>query len=200
MPRFNKGNAKYLHYLLPLIFLILGYVAVIATTGERDPFTIVTGTSMEPTIMPGSIAIIRDVPFNTLMVGEVIVFMPQVAESTPCDTGPPSASPVSEAATPCYVIHRIISIRTLANGSMIVTTKGDNNPTSYVGIDTNITQSMYVGMVILQFPIIGDLSFAPYNQYTALLLFTFLVAQIAFDARMRMLFKKILRNRTRRLK
>jgi signal peptidase I len=173
----------YLVYLLPIAIIVLGYFAVVVATGESEPFTIVTGTSMEPTIMPASIALIDNVPFNKLKLGEVIVFVPQVAEGSACDAGPPLTSPSSETSIPCYVIHRIVSIQTLDNGSRILTTKGDNNPYSYPGIDTNITETMYKGMVVLQFPVIGYVTFPPYNEYLAFLIIVVLIAEIASSAR-----------------
>ncbi|MGA2876983.1 MAG: signal peptidase I [Nitrososphaerales archaeon] len=178
----KKNHLKYLLYLQPIVLIILGYVSVILISGEFEPFTVVTGTSMEPSIVPGSIAIIDDVPFGQLKVGDVIVFVPQVAETFHCDTAPPPSSPSAETLTPCYVIHRIVSIQTLGNGSRILTTKGDNNPSSYAGIDTGITKSMYVGMVVLQFPILGYVTFPPYNEYLASLIVALLIAEIAFGA------------------
>ena len=98
-------------------------------TGEAYPFTIVNGQSMEPAIMPASIALIDHVPFDQLKVGDVIVFTPLIATFSPCDTQGTS-SPTSEAGIPCFVIHRIVSINRLQNGSGIITTKGDNNGVS----------------------------------------------------------------------
>ena len=77
----KSGNnvVRILIYLLPIFAIIAGYGAIIVVTHETYPFTIVTGTSMQPSIMPGTIAVIDRIPFDQLKVGDVIVFVPQIA-------------------------------------------------------------------------------------------------------------------------
>ena len=72
-------------YLIPIFAIIAGYGAIIVVTQESYPFTIVTGTSMQPTIMPGTIAVIDRTPFNQLKVGDIIVFTPQIALENSCN-------------------------------------------------------------------------------------------------------------------
>lgn len=174
---------RILVYLIP-IFAILGiYGGIIVITHETYPFTIVTGTSMRPTIMPGTVAVIDRVPFDQLKNGDVIVFVPQIALEFKCDVAPPSSSLTSETQVPCYVIHRIVSITTNSQGQRIVQTKGDNNPGSIPNIDTDINSSMYVGQVVLQFPLLGYATVAPWNERLALLILAALIAQLYFDRR-----------------
>jgi signal peptidase I len=161
---------RYLLYLLPVILIVLGYVGLIYYTGEPTPFTIVTGTSMQPTILAGSIAVLDHIPFDQLKLGEIIVFTPAEALSGSCDSaaGPSLTSEANGA--PCFVIHRIVNITTGPNGQEEITTKGDNNPMSYYMIDYPIYQSQYVGVVVLQLPIAGYATQPPYNEYIGLLL------------------------------
>jgi signal peptidase I len=182
----KKGRLHYLRYLLyliPIFAVLVGYGIVSYATNEALPFTIVTGTSMQPTILAGSVAVIDKVPFNQLKIGDVIVFVPLLAETSSCDSGP-APTLTSEASVPCYVIHRIVSIQT-ANGQEILTTKGDNNPGSicfgYDVIDCDINSSMYVGKVIFEIPLAGYLTESPYNYYVALLILLLLIAEIYFE-------------------
>jgi signal peptidase I len=171
---------RYLLYLVPVLLLISGYGLLIVATGESYPFTIVTGTSMQPTILPGSVALIDRVPFNDLHIGNIIVFVPQLAYLQNCQSSPGS-SLTSETQTPCFVIHRIVSITFNADGNRIITTRGDNNGYSIPTIDTDINSSMYVGKVILQFPLAGYVTEAPYNEYIAAVILFALIVELFFD-------------------
>ena len=166
-------------YLIPIFAIIAGYGVVIASTQESYPFTIVTGTSMQPTIMPGTIALIDRTPFNQLKVGDIIVFVPLIALETSCNIAP-SGSLTNEVAVPCYIVHRIVSITTNSQGQRIIETKGDNNAQSY-SFDMNINSSMYIGQVVLQFPLIGYATVQPYNEYLAAIILIILVMQLLYD-------------------
>ena len=159
--------------------IVGGYGLLTIVTQESYPFTIVTGTSMQPTILPGSVALIAKIPFNQLRTGNVIVFAPQLSEMFPCDSTP-SSSLVSETEVPCFVIHRIVNIN-VDSGNEIITTKGDANPDSIPLIDTNISQSMYIGKVVLQFPLAGYVTETPYNEYVALIIFGALIGELYFE-------------------
>jgi signal peptidase I len=181
----NKSRLRYLRYFLyfvPILAIIGGYGLLTVVAQENYPFTIVTGTSMQPTILPGSVALISKVPFDQLQKGDVIVFSPQLAQLFPCDSAPTS-SLTGETQVPCFVIHRIVSIRIDANGSKILTTKGDANSGSIPLIDTNITASMYIGKVVLQFPLAGYVTETPYNEYIALVIFGALIGELYFERR-----------------
>ena len=174
---------RILIYLIPIFAIIAGYGVIIVVTQESYPFTIVTGTSMQPTIMPGTIAMIDRTPFNQLKVGDIIVFTPQIALETSCNDSP-SSSLTSETPIPCYIIHRIVSITTNSQGQTIITTKGDNNGASLQGYDTNIDSSMYIGQVVLQFPLIGYATVQPYNEYLAVIILVILITQLLYDRNM----------------
>jgi signal peptidase I len=181
-PEARTGNriVRILIYLIPIFAILACYGGIIVVTQENYPFTIVTGTSMQPTIMPGTIAMIDKTPFDQLKIGEVIVFIPQIAVGTSCNSSP-SSSLTSETPVPCYIIHRIVSITTNSEGQRVITTKGDNNPSSLEGYDTNIVSSMYIGQVVLQFPLLGYATVPPYNEYLALLILIVLAVQLLYD-------------------
>jgi signal peptidase I len=182
---------SYVLYLVPIALIVLGYVVIVVATGESEPFTIVSGPSMQPTIPSGSIEMIAKTPFDKLQVGDVIVFTPLEALLSPqaCQSGAPPTL-ASDANIPCFVVHRIVNITVNSQGQRILlTTKGDNNPgsicspgTIYI-IDCDINQSMYVGQVILQFPLAGYVTQYPYSVTLIGLLFLAVVADIYLDRR-----------------
>ncbi len=177
---------SYLIYLTPIVAILLSYFAISFVTQEPNPFTIVTGTSMTPTIPPGTVAVISKVPFDQLKVGDVIVFIPLVVEQNGGSCVSSAGSNlVYETSTPCFVIHRIVRIDNTSRGE-IITTKGDNNPTS-IGppdsppVDVDINQSMYVGKVVLILPYVGYLTVSPYNEYAAAVILLALVAELFWE-------------------
>ena len=180
-----KSRLRYLRvliYFIPIFAIIAGYGLIVVATQENSPFTIVTGTSMQPTILPGTIALIDKVPFDQLKLGDVIVHTTQLSLLSPCDSSPASTL-TGEVSNPCYVIHRIVNIGTDGSGNRIVTTKGDDNSYSIPEIDTGINQSMYLGKVILQFPLLGYVTEQPYNEIIALVIFIALIAELLFERR-----------------
>lgn len=181
VPQKKKLNyLYYLVYLLPIIAIIAGYGAIMLVANEQYPFTIVLGTSMEPTILPGSVAMIEKVPFNQLKVGDVIVFVPQEALLAACESAPTN-SLVKETSIPCYVIHRIAKISYGPTGTETIETKGDNNGISLNFIDTGINSSMYIGKVVLQFPIAGYITVSPYNEIIAAVILVSLGGELLYE-------------------
>jgi signal peptidase I len=184
-------NLRFLIYLSPIIVIVGGYGLLIVATGEAYPFTVVTGTSMRPTILPGTVALIDQVPFQQLKTGNVIVFTPELARVLPCDNAP-SASLYQDASVPCFVIHRIVKIQYNSEGNEILTTKGDANPASISMIDTNISETMYMGKVVLQIPLAGYLTQRPYNEYVALAIFGIILGEFFYDRNLSSREKRLL--------
>ncbi|MHB8567891.1 MAG: signal peptidase I [Nitrososphaerales archaeon] len=173
---------RYLLYLIPIVAIVVGYGGIIVYTGEWYPFTIVIGPSMQPTILPGSVAVIEKVPFNQLKIGDIIVFEPQEALLFSCQSTT-SNSLIRETNIPCFVIHRIVKITNESNGNMTVETKGDNNGYSIPLIDTGINSSMYIGKVVLQFPVAGYITTSPTNEIIAFVILAALATQVLFERR-----------------
>ena len=183
MPKKSKWRyLRILTYFIPIFVIIGGYGVIVVVTQESSPFTIVTGTSMQPTILPGSIALIAKVPFNQLKIGDIIVHTTQDSLLAPCDSSP-AQTLTGEVSNPCFVIHRIVQITTDSAGNRVITTKGDDNAISIDGIDTGINSSMYLGKVIVQFPLLGYLTEQPYNEIIALFIFIALIAELLFERR-----------------
>jgi signal peptidase I len=176
--------------LIPILIIVLGYFTISFATGEPSPFTIVTGTSMQPTILAGSVAMLDKIPFDQLVIGEVIVFTPPVAASGNCDSTPGPTLTQEAIGAPCFVIHRIVDIQD-TNGQRMIKTKGDNNPGSIPGIDFWINQTMYVGVVVFQLPVAGYITQPPYNEYLGSLLLALFVVELFWERKAKLQTKPV---------
>lgn len=190
----KRKYLSYLLYLVPIAIILLSYLTIIVATNEPEPFTIVSGPSMQPTILSGSIVVIAKTPFQQLKVGDIIVFTPLEALQNPstCQSGAPS-SLSRDALNPCYVIHRIVVISN-TKGNEILITSGDHNgisvdpclpsaPRSIQGYDCDINESMYVGQVIVQFPVLGYITQTPYKYYLIALIVLVLAIDLIYFER-----------------
>ncbi|MGQ9572793.1 MAG: signal peptidase I [Dehalococcoidia bacterium] len=111
----GRRSLRYLRraiYWLAVIGASVALLAVLASVGARlfgySPY-VMYGGSMGSAAPMGSVAIIEDVPAQSLKVGDVIVFRP------------PSSGKAREP-----LMHRIISIKEV-DGQRVVRTKGDAN-------------------------------------------------------------------------
>jgi len=50
--------------------------------------------------------------------------------------------------------------------------------------DTGINSSMYIGQVVLQFPLVGYATVPPYNEYLAVIILLALAFELLYDRRM----------------
>jgi signal peptidase len=116
-PRRARGRSPYRYlrsgvYWLAVAVASVALLAVIASVGARlfgySPY-VMYGGSMGSTAPLGSVAMIEDVPAESLKVGDVIVFRPP-------STGEPRQP----------LMHRIISIE-VADGQRVFRTQGDAN-------------------------------------------------------------------------
>lgn len=119
--------------------------------GVFNPFYVVVSESMLPNLKIGDIVIIKnntpEYSFNHLKKGDIIVF------KAPGD--------YMEDGKPRVIVHRVANIQEFdINGikRLVVTTKGDNNPDSYNGLDFPILNENYIGKVIYVLPKVGMVS------------------------------------------
>ncbi|MFG6402234.1 signal peptidase I [Microbacterium sp. P04] len=109
-----RVNESFVHYLAvslsaSLLVLILGVaVAVIGVPAlvGGSAMTVLT-QSMEPTLPPGTLVVIRPTPVEEIQVGDVITYQ-------------------IHSGDPAVVSHRVTS-KTFTNGELTFITKGDNN-------------------------------------------------------------------------
>lgn len=126
-----KQEAKYAT-LFFLIAILLAY-GIYNTGGEflniNSPMVTVVSDSMEPTYHKGDLLILKNIPFNKIKVGDVIVFT------------------VKGRNIP--IVHRVIN-----KTSSHVETKGDNNP-GQLPFEKNITADQIKGKAIFKIPKVG---------------------------------------------
>lgn len=126
-----KQEAKYAT-LFFLIAILLAY-GIYNTGGEflniNSPMVTVVSDSMEPTYHKGDLLILKNIPFNKIKVGDVIIFT------------------VKGRNIP--IVHRVIN-----KTSSHVETKGDNNP-GQLPFEKNITADQIKGKAIFKIPKVG---------------------------------------------
>lgn len=131
-----------LAFLLSILFFIV-YIDV------DTPIIIVSGSSMRPTLSPGDLVLVSNVPINELNVGDIIVYKSY-------DSLYNKTSNKSDLINPneVLVIHRVINITRDNNNFIFLTTRGDNNFSN----DTKpVTESNYVGKVYFVIPRLGSI-------------------------------------------
>jgi len=123
------------------LLAVIGVVGI-ATVGlplatGATPLTVLT-SSMEPTLPPGTLVVVRPTPVRDIAVGDVMTF-----QLTPGD--------------PTLVSHRVVEVQSLSNGETRFVTKGDNNDQADA---EPVTQEQVKGTVWYSIPWIGHLSVA----------------------------------------
>ncbi len=131
-----------------LIALLINYTLA-ATLKVQKPVMVVVSSSMEPTIKPGDIIVVKKVNIEDIKVGDIIVY--------------------KNPYTQKEIVHRVI-YKGKKYGKVYLITKGDNDktnplPDQLVGAAPPITEEIFVGKVILIIPYLG------YPRYLVYLIF-----------------------------
>lgn len=117
--------------LLLMIGLLAVMVIIPRLTGSTA-YTVLTG-SMEPTMPPGTLIVVKPTPNDELSTGDVITFQP-------------------ESGDPAVVTHRIDGIYYTGEGERRIHTKGDNNP---ISDSWSLVPEQIHGKVIYSVPYLG---------------------------------------------
>lgn len=135
-----EGEKSLAHYVgvavsaaVLLLVLALAVVTIVlpALVGGR-PLTVLT-QSMEPGLPPGTLVVVRPVPVQDIRLGDVLTYQ-------------------IESGKPGVISHRVIAKSTSTNGSILFTTKGDNNDLA----DENPVQEVQVvGTLWYSVPLLG---------------------------------------------
>ena len=114
--------------------------------GVADPFYVVASGSMIPNLNINDFVVINhNVPFNSLKIGDIIVFKTYGADP--------------ESGQHMIIVHRVAEIITdESNGQKVIRTKGDANPGSIPGVDYPIFQQNYIGKVVYVIPKFGAIT------------------------------------------
>ena len=121
----------------------------------KAPVVVIVGGSMRPTLEHGDLVVIKGVPATNIHRGDIIAF----GHTIEYEQGNTTAIwPFT-----VYTVHRVVNIRSLANGTILFTTKGDNNRI----IDARPVPDLRVqGRVIHRIPYLGYLFQDPAITFT----------------------------------
>ncbi len=118
--------------------VILGVVVVLAAAvlvprlAGATPYTVLTG-SMEPTYPPGTLVVVKPVPFDEIAIGDVITYQ-------------------RESGKDDVVTHRVVGSGNRFDGKRVLTTRGDANQVA----DRNPVQEVQVrGRLWYSVPYLG---------------------------------------------
>jgi signal peptidase len=117
--------------LLALVLLLAAAVVVVPKMAGATPVTILT-TSMEPTLPPGTLIVVKPVAARDVHVGDVMTY-----QIRPGD--------------PAVISHRVIAITHSSTGAFTLTTKGDNNADA----DPPVLPAQVRGVVWYSVPLLG---------------------------------------------
>ncbi len=131
-----------------IIALAIHYTLSLALNVSK-PLMVVVSSSMEPTIKPGDIVIVKGIDISEVKVGDIIVFR--------------------NPYTNRDVVHRVV-YKGIKNGKIYLITKGDNDktnpfPDQVVGAAPPVTREIFIGKVIMIIPYVG------YPRYLLYLIF-----------------------------
>jgi len=136
--------------LLLILATLLVSRIVLLIFGIPSPIAVVSGTSMEPTLVEGDMVILYKPPPSDIKPGDVIVYLSKTGK---------------------YIIHRAIDVE-VVNGEYYYRTKGDNvfreDKHEYDGI-YGISYKRVIGKVL---SINGIIFKIPYIGYLSLLLYS----------------------------
>jgi len=120
----------------------------------KTPLVAVAGGSMRPALEIGDLVIIQGAPPTSIHQGDIIAFeQPQERQQEPDQGNTTRIWPFT-----VYTVHRVVEIQSLANGTILFTTKGDDNDI----IDPRPVPDHQVhGRVIYRIPYLGYLVLDP---------------------------------------
>lgn len=128
-------------YVLAITFIIIvggaTFLSALKIPGGIRVHTVLSG-SMEPSILTGSIIVIK--PVETYAVGDIITYKPNIYRD--------------EENSPTSTTHRIMEVRS-SDGVDIFVTKGDAN--DQADVETT-DKGLVMGKVFLSIPFIGHLT------------------------------------------
>lgn len=117
--------------LLGLVLLLATVAVVVPRLAGAVPVTILT-SSMEPTLPPGTLVVVKPVAAADIRVGDVVTYQ-------------------IRSGRPEVISHRVIAITHSTTGGLAFTTKGDNNAKA----DPPVIADQVRGEVWYSIPLLG---------------------------------------------
>jgi len=161
--RIPKDASKAIFYVLIIVFVVVAAQLVAGTVFGSSPIYVVVSNSMVPTLEIGDLVITQSVPFDSIHVGQVIIYQ-QPSGSGTC--------PNPEGIT---IVHRVVAVTPQG-----LITQGDNRITNPAPDEPirwpPITAGCVTGKVILAVPYLGLVSMIippPFNYILVILILIF---------------------------
>jgi signal peptidase len=163
----SKDARRGLAYVLIVILMVVGVQVIATAASGSSPVYVVVSKSMVPTLQVGDLVLARSIPFDSIHVGQIIIYQRPTPEGT-------CPNPGGE-----IIVHRVVGITT--TGGLI--TQGDDRDTNPIPDEPYgwppLPASCVKGVVFLAIPYLGLISMTivyPYNYVliAAILLFVFL--------------------------
>ena len=130
------------------------YTGLQFSLATKAPIIVIVGGSMRPTLKHGDLVVIKGVPATSIHREDIIAYRPGKGYNQ----GNTTIWPFT-----IYTVHRVVKIRSLANGTILFSTKGDNNKI----IDARPVPDPHVqGRVIHRIPYLGHLFQDPAITFT----------------------------------
>ncbi len=118
-----------------LLLLVAGLAVVLIVVPKATgstPLTVLT-QSMDPTLPPGTLLVVRPTPVEDIRIGDVVTY--QIS-----------------SGQPAVISHRVVSVASSSDGSRTFTLKGDNNA---LADPAPVTAAQVRGVVWYSLPDIG---------------------------------------------
>lgn len=135
----------------------------------ENPVVYVASGSMHPTLKVGDLLFVRGVKPEELKKGDIIVFVKPVGNGE-------------------YIVHRIVDIKKV-DGRILLTTKGDNNPSSWYW-EKDFDSRYVVGKVFFWVRFIGFIPMVFQETWVRLGVIAILIILIAYDILSELLMKR----------
>ncbi|WP_219732637.1 signal peptidase I [Leifsonia shinshuensis] len=135
-PRATKSLLQYVVTglsvgLLGLVLFVAAVVIVIPRAAGATPVTVLT-SSMEPTLPPGTLVVVKPKAVHDIRVGDVMTYQ-------------------IRSGDPEVISHRVVGITSSTTNGLTFTTKGDNNAEA----DPPVVPAQVRGVVWYSVPLIG---------------------------------------------
>ena len=140
--QFSKNVSRGLTYVLIVVTIVVGAQLLVGSALGSSPVYVVVSGSMIPTLEIGDLVITQSVPFSSIHVGQVIIFLR------------PTSSDTCSAET---IVHRVVAIT-----SQGLITQGDDRKTNPNPDEPNswppVPAQCFKGVVVLAVPYLGLIS------------------------------------------